>query len=271
MEIEKKIPRASIHDFVEFIIYEHPGKAALRKDHIKPGNRCAIDSINQEQIIQDDSHDLKGCKTWGYRIMGFYFISILFLYIKFPKEFAINTAIILYTLLLTLPSGFLFYYYKYGPKKKRIIFNRKLGTLEIPGAFWDKPHLFHFEDVHAVYSIGNPIASVPTISALRIRTHAKHFKRRGAVDLNIGLYTFEAWSYWVWYMDKNRPLPPGDALDYYRQKDFERRKAEGFPPPLFKSKIPTPEATPEQQAEREMYWKDEDYMVEQKQKKPFFY
>ncbi len=60
-----------------------------------------------------------------------------------------------------------------------------------------------------------------------------------------------SWSFTVWYMDKNRPLPPGTAFDPYRQKDFDRRKAEGFPKPLYSSDIPTPEATKEQQAERE--------------------
>ena len=57
-------------------------------------------------------------------------------------------------------------------------------------------------------------------------------------------------SFFVWYMDKNRPLPPGKAFDPYRDQDFKRRKAEGFPKPLYPSDIPTPEATPEQQAER---------------------
>jgi hypothetical protein len=45
----------------------------------------------------------------------------------------------------------------------------------------------------------------------------------------------------VWYMDKNRPLPPGKDLDPYREKDYNRRKAEGFPAPLFHSNIDTPE------------------------------
>jgi hypothetical protein len=49
-------------------------------------------------------------------------------------------------------------------------------------------------------------------------------------------------------------------LDPFREEDYQRRKAEGFPPPLFCSCIPTPEATPEQQAERNKYWKDEDYI-----------
>ena len=60
-------------------------------------------------------------------------------------------------------------------------------------------------------------------------------------------------------MDKNRPLPPGEAFDAYREQDFERRKAEGFPKPLYPSNVPTPEATPEQQAERDQHW-DEQFI-----------
>jgi hypothetical protein len=55
-------------------------------------------------------------------------------------------------------------------------------------------------------------------------------------------------------MDKNRPLPPCKELDPYRERDFERRKAEGFPLPLYISQIHTPEATPEQQRERDKVW-----------------
>ncbi|MFL0169483.1 hypothetical protein [Tenacibaculum maritimum] len=60
----------------------------------------------------------------------------------------------------------------------------------------------------------------------------------------------ESWSFMVWYMDKNRPLPPGSAFGTYREQDYQRRKAAGFPKPLYPSKIATPEATKEQQAAR---------------------
>ena len=62
---------------------------------------------------------------------------------------------------------------------------------------------------------------------------------------------YERISFITWYMDRNRPLPPGTYYDRFREKDFERRKKEGFPKPLYPSDIPTPEHTPEQQAERE--------------------
>lgn len=61
---------------------------------------------------------------------------------------------------------------------------------------------------------------------------------------------YDELSFILWYMDKNRPLPPGDAFDEFRERDYERRKAEGFPKPLCKSSISTPEATPEQRKER---------------------
>ena len=63
------------------------------------------------------------------------------------------------------------------------------------------------------------------------------------------------WSFVVWYIDKNRPLPPGTAFDPYREADFQRRKAEGFPKPLYPSDIATPETTPEQQTERKLIGK----------------
>ena len=48
-----------------------------------------------------------------------------------------------------------------------------------------------------------------------------------------------AWSFMLWYMDKNRPLPPSEALDPYRERDDARRAAEGHPPPLFPADIDT--------------------------------
>ncbi len=58
------------------------------------------------------------------------------------------------------------------------------------------------------------------------------------------------WNYYIWYMDKNRPLPLNREFDRFRQADYERRKVAGFPKPLYPSNIKTPEATKEQRAER---------------------
>jgi len=50
---------------------------------------------------------------------------------------------------------------------------------------------------------------------------------------------WEDFSALVWYMDKNRPLPLGKVFDPYREKDYNRRKAEKFPKPLYPSLINT--------------------------------
>ncbi|WP_314286608.1 hypothetical protein [Capnocytophaga sputigena] len=67
-----------------------------------------------------------------------------------------------------------------------------------------------------------------------------HYNGITGTSISAGDYIpIRNWSFIVWYMDKNRPLPPGEAFDPYREKDFHRRKAEGFLPPLYKSNIPT--------------------------------
>lgn len=47
------------------------------------------------------------------------------------------------------------------------------------------------------------------------------------------------WSFIVWYMDCNRPLPLGKVFDSYRTEDYNRRKKNGFLSPLYPSDIPT--------------------------------
>ena len=61
----------------------------------------------------------------------------------------------------------------------------------------------------------------------------------------------------TWYMDKNRPLPTMERFKPFMEKDFERRKDEGFPPPLYPAFFHTHEATSAQQAERHKYWRQE--------------
>lgn len=51
--------------------------------------------------------------------------------------------------------------------------------------------------------------------------------------LAYGLFNQDTWSFYVHYMDRNRPLPAGDVFDAFREKDYLRRKAVGFSKPLF--------------------------------------
>ncbi len=150
-----------------------------------------------------------------------------------------------------------YYQWKFIPIKTMTL-DRQQGLITYPRAFRSRAHhTCRFNDISAYWT------STPTSSGVVIFNMFVKDTRTGRVSTPVPrlfAYEFEkGWAFFVWYMDKNRPLPPGLAFDPYREQDFQRRKAEGFPPPLYRSAIPTPEATPEQQRERELYWKDEEY------------
>lgn len=149
-------------------------------------------------------------------------------------------------------SLFLFIYGFVGPKKE-IVLNRMDGLITVPGFMWAKSFTIQFSEGHFYkqwYQRSEGILASQLIIKHKNNQDGKWQAGRLSDDS-----VEETWSFYVWFMDKNRPLPPGSAFDPYRQKDFERRKAEGFPRPIYPSGIPTPEATPEQQKERENYWK----------------
>ncbi|WP_438712657.1 hypothetical protein ACSTS3_10540 [Aquimarina muelleri] len=154
--------------------------------------------------------------------------------------------------IFTLGGVFWVVYGIFVNKKYKIFeLNRLEGTVAYPDRFFNPPLEGKFKDLKAVISVSGNIDGYADSEYLKF---VNTFKPR-KLDL---LYTFygsdpqKDWSFYVWYMDKNRPLPLGTAFDPYRQQDFERRKAEGFPRPLYPSDIPTPEATPEQQKERRL-------------------
>lgn len=65
-------------------------------------------------------------------------------------------------------------------------------------------------------------------------------RSRWVIWLTAGRGEAKQLSFFLWYMDRNRPLPPGKRLDPYRVKDFLRREAEGFPAPLRHATIKIP-------------------------------
>lgn len=145
--------------------------------------------------------------------------------------------------------------------------NRMTQEITIPFILSKKPITSPVAEIKSGYYIqtGGKYATVPITVPVVWHNSRLPFCNASALttwqdDEHNGADAARTWSFYIWYLDKNRPLPPGELLDPYREEDFQRRKAEGFPPPLFCSCIPTPEANSEQQAEREKYWKDEDYI-----------
>ena len=128
---------------------------------------------------------------------------------------------------------------------KELILNREEGTISMPCAFKKENVVISFEEGDGIVKFTAGGGAAPDVYLVFF---TKNRKKGGHLS-HSDIYAF--WDFVVWYMDKNRPLPPGTAFDPYREADFQRRKAEGFPKPLYKSYIPTPEATRRQQLERE--------------------
>ena len=128
---------------------------------------------------------------------------------------------------------------------KELILNREEGTISMPRAFKKENLVISFEEGEGIVKFTAGGGAAPDVYLVFLHKNRK----KGGHLSHSDIYAF--WDFVVWYMDKNRPLPPGTAFDLYREADFQRRKAEGFPKPLYKSYIPTPEATRRQQLERE--------------------
>jgi len=185
------------------------------------------------------------------------------------SSIALGDELMEYILFIYISIGlglFFLFLHKIIPNKYWIL-NRINQEISIPFVFKNKPRIDHVNIIKSGYYVqtGGKYATVPVVVPVVWHKSKLLFYNVSALTTwkdneHKGSDTARTWSFYIWYLDKNRPLPPGDVLDPYREEDFQRRKAEGFPPPLFCSCIPTPEATQEQQAEREKYWKDEDYM-----------
>jgi len=128
---------------------------------------------------------------------------------------------------------------------KELILNREEGTISMPRALKKENLVISFEEGDGIVKFTAGGGAAPDVYLVFLYKNRK----KGGHLSHSDIYAF--WDFVVWYMDKNRPLPPGTAFDPYREADFQRRKAEGFPKPLYKSYISTPEATRRQQLERE--------------------
>ncbi|WP_375563460.1 hypothetical protein ACE1MK_15585 [Tenacibaculum maritimum] len=154
-------------------------------------------------------------------------------------------------ILLILGGLFWMFYALYANKNYKIFeLNRLTGMVTYPDSYFRKPLKGRFKELYAVITVTGNIDGYVDSEYLKF-VNTFNPRRFTLLYTFYGSEPYKDWSFYVWYMDKNRPLPPGEIFDAYRERDFERRKKLGFPKPLYGSNIPTPEATPAQQAERE--------------------
>jgi len=251
----------------------------------KPEGLSIEDSEKAKEYYRQ--FDLKKIHEWmpTWRSNGKYNIYIYsgiwaFFWLLIPiwelieNQGSINSILLVSVIVLGSPFIYLTYKawkrWKNAPESKYIIYDRLNSLLTMPRLNEHDSRVIPFKDLKATIRRVQVGRYAPSGRQLHFFNEAFWAWPWKPNFLTISIFDrgiYEIWSFYVWYMDKNRPLPPGTIFDEFREKDFERRKAEGFPPPLFKSLIPTPEATPEQQLVREAFWKDEDYFASEKEAK----
>ena len=139
--------------------------------------------------------------------------------------------------ILVIPSILLLTYIIINPCRK-VIFNRLEGTITMPAYKWkwfSKKTVTQQFDKTRFYTL--PYRSGWGDIAVGILGTVDGFSICAGMPEQRNMH----FSALVWYMDRNRPLPPNKVFDPYREKDYNRRKAEGFPEALFPSTVNTPE------------------------------
>ncbi|WP_378175748.1 hypothetical protein [Aquimarina sp. SS2-1] len=229
------------------------GWSRIIQNHITENHLSMKEEWVYKKGIFTELNDLYGIrkldpKTLPIMVGGFFLILLCFYLFIYFDSFVESEPISSFELILGIffLLGFIFFaiYYFTMPQKECIL-NRTDGLITFPGFMWRANITMPIEKV--LFS-----RSVP--SAQGVGSHQLEIIRP---DKSYSLYLFsmgntcyQDLSFFLWYMDKNRPLPPGTAFDPYRNADYERRKAAGFPKPMFPASFETLEATPEQQAER---------------------
>ncbi len=217
----------------------------IKQERIKPNKRLEIQEANDRFFVKNVSSALIYSKISFFTGLG---IRLFFLLITIgtPKEkIQINLNLVVIPFILI---SLIFLIIHFMAPIKEIILDRLHGKITYPRLFGNKEHrTIQFDSLHVYATMTTTGDFAATGKKIRIKDRKYSY----TWDLESS-NPDEYWSFMVWYMDRNRPLPPGTAFDPYRKKDFERRKTAGFPKPLYLSNIATPEFTKAQQKERKL-------------------
>ncbi len=120
---------------------------------------------------------------------------------------------------LPIPAILLSFVYPFKrPKERLLIWDRENGTVTLPPRFWGEHEVVPFKDLK-VKKIRN-LGSFVQFHVLAA------FRPSDGQPIEFGLLgdNEKDWAFFCWYMDKTRPLPPGEVFDPYRERDEERRR-----------------------------------------------
>ena len=220
-------------------------KKILQKPHI-----LTIENVETDRSYITTANDLfyiedKTLESWvSWALGGMFLLFSLFVFVIDPEEEPIGRIIFFWAMIIPGIFGVI---YGFFTPKKYLTMDRLNNKITAPRSGASSVNII-FDTAFGLIKYRN---SSPGVISGYLVLHSSKTKPRVEGKLTSDNDINDYWNFTIWYMDKNRPLPPGTAFDPYREKDFERRKAEGFPKPLYPSSITTNEATKEQQKERE--------------------
>ena len=133
--------------------------------------------------------------------------------------------------------------------KREVKFYRLTGKVEMPerwDTWWRRGIYTRDFDISLKLERSGPMGGVPDVVVrydfdIGYDTRFRDLFRASRSWCITSGQDYKTHSFLIWYMDRNRPLPPSAKLDPYRTKDYLRRESEGFPPPLFYTKLDIPE------------------------------
>ncbi len=216
-----------------------------KKIHVKYKKYKETKYSKAEYLLRDDNFIWKKHDRLGTPLIGGGVSFAFLLVFLWPSEESLSSADYFFMILCLILTIFFVLYGFTMPKKEKIL-NRRDGLLTMTGFLWQPNITMDFDKVEFAYSTGGE----NVVGGFMLQVIRPNKWQTFDLFTIFGGDCYEDMSFIVWYMDKNRPLPPNEEFDEFREADYQRRKAEGFPKPLYPSNISTPETTKEQRAER---------------------
>lgn len=220
---------------LKFIIGEMPSKYIADVKFIESNEYSKTLEANDLFFVEDVNDN-----PWhSIPIFAIWFFITLILYMA-----SLDFYFTLYTSPLLILALWQLALHYFNPTKE-VVLDRLNGTITYPKLFFYKtPNTFLFSEIQFFKKLERGDEDTDSYRIL----YLKHPKSRKKIILSShdnDLY--EEMYFYIWYMDKNRPLPPGNAFDPYRKDDFDRRHKEGFLAPLYPSLIDIKEANSSQE------------------------
>ncbi len=210
--------KKSFSNTLKHIISDIPNPANL--------SQFSYTKVSHEMIVMKTDFSKK--KRLKANLIIFFIIVVLGFLLSLINKEPGYSWILPYLIIFVLPPFLFFSIYSYIiiiSGESEMILNRLKGTVRIPCGILKKPIEKPFNEAIAFYGSATNYGNY--YIGLRFQGYG-----RGAILSNSPNLPGE-WALFLWYMDKNRPLPPGNAFADFRKIDAARLRAAGHPEPLY--------------------------------------